>query len=229
MMSANTVSDAPTIRELDIQKFVENRPQKTAKVDNIDEKGKPPNNLFKPKDPFTGKVVLKETLTGPDAGEVCHIVFEHEGKVPYLEGQSIGIVAPGEDKNGKPHKLRLYSIASSAPGDYGDGKSVSLCVKRLIYEDEEGNEVKGVCSNYICDLKQGDEVKITGPVGQALLLPKDPKANIIMLATGTGIAPFRSFLWRFFFEKHEDYEFDGKAWLFMGVPTSSALLYDNEF
>jgi len=86
-----------------------------------------------------------------------------------------------------------------------------------------------VCSNYICDLEAGEEVAITGPVGKALLLPKDPNATVIMLATGTGIAPFRSFLWRFFFEKHPDYKFDGKAWLFMGVPTTSALLYDDEF
>jgi ferredoxin--NADP+ reductase len=96
--------------------------------------------------------------------------------------------------------LRLYSIASSAPGDYGDANTVSLCVKRLIYEDEDGKEVKGVCSNYLCDLKEGTDVKITGPVGKALLLPKDPNATVIMLATGTGIAPFRSFLWRFFLE-----------------------------
>lgn len=105
-----------------------------------------------------GTVVSNTTLTGPDAGEVCHIVFEHEGKLPYAEGQSIGIIAEGEDAKGKPHKLRLYSIASSAPGDYGDAKTVSLCVKRLIYEDEDGKEVKGVCSNYICDLKPGTKV-----------------------------------------------------------------------
>jgi hypothetical protein len=47
------------------------------------------------------------------------------GKVPYREGQSIGIVPPGVDANGKPQKLRLYSIASSAPGDFGDYKTVS--------------------------------------------------------------------------------------------------------
>ncbi|XP_065878311.1 CBL-interacting serine/threonine-protein kinase 1-like isoform X1 [Euphorbia lathyris] len=45
------------------------------------------------------------------------------------------------------------------------------------------------------------------------------------LATGTRIAPFRSFLWKMFFEKHEDYQFNGLAWLFLGVPTSSSLLY----
>ena len=222
---------APTTmeaRSLVLDDMVKDRPQTTAKIENFKD-GKVVMNTYKPKDPFTGKVVFNETLTGPDAGEVCHIVFDHDGKLPYAEGQSIGIIAKGEDANGKPHKLRLYSIASSAPGDYGDGKTVSLCVKRLIYENDAGEEVKGVCSNYICDLKAGDEVMITGPVGQALLLPDDPKANIIMLATGTGIAPFRSFLWRFFMEKHPDYSFDGKAHLFLGVPTSSALLYDNEF
>jgi len=227
-MSA-TSTDAPTVRDLDVMTFTENKPQNTAKIDNIDEKGQVPNNTFKPKEPFKGKVISNTTLTGPDAGEVCHVVFEHEGKLPYAEGQSIGIIADGAQENGKPHKLRLYSIASSAPGDYGDGNTVSLCVKRLIYNDDEGKEVKGVCSNYICDLKEGTDVQITGPVGKALLLPKDPNATVIMLATGTGIAPFRSFLWRFFFEKHDDYKFDGKAWVFMGVPTTSALLYDNEF
>jgi ferredoxin--NADP+ reductase len=46
------------------------------------------------------------------------MVFGHEGEVPYKEGQSIGIVTDGEDKNGKPQELRLYSIASSALGDF---------------------------------------------------------------------------------------------------------------
>lgn len=48
------------------------------------------------------------------------------GEVPYKEGQSIGVIADGVDKNGKPHKLRLYSIASSALGDFGDSKTVSF-------------------------------------------------------------------------------------------------------
>lgn len=218
------------MRNLDIMSFTENRPAPHTKIDNEDEKGGPKhNNTFKPKEPYMGTVLSNTTLTGPDAGEVVHVVFDTNGELPYLEGQSIGIVADGEDDKGKPHKLRLYSIASSAPGDYGDGKTVSLCVKRLIYQDDEGKEVRGVCSNFIGDLKPGAKVQITGPVGKALILPKDPKANIVMLATGTGIAPMRSFLWRFFMEKHDDYEFDGKAWLFMGVPTTSALLYDNEF
>lgn len=58
---------------------------------------------------------------------LCEIDWPYyTGEIPYREGQSIGVIPDGEDKNGKPHKLRLYSIASSALGDFGDSKTVSL-------------------------------------------------------------------------------------------------------
>ena len=50
----------------------------------------------------------------------------------YREGQSIGIVPPGVDANGKPQKLRLYSIASSALGDFGDNKTVGIIILLLV-------------------------------------------------------------------------------------------------
>lgn len=53
--------------------------------------------------------------------------------MPYREGQSIGIIPDGIDKNGKPHKLRLYSIASSALGDFGDSKTVRLLLNKNNY------------------------------------------------------------------------------------------------
>uniref|UniRef100_A0A0D9WKW5 Ferredoxin--NADP reductase, chloroplastic n=1 Tax=Leersia perrieri TaxID=77586 RepID=A0A0D9WKW5_9ORYZ len=188
-------------------------------------------NKYRPKEPYVGKCLLNTKITADDApGETWHMVFSTEAEIPYREGQSIGVIADGVDaKTGKPHKLRLYSIASSALGDFGDSKTVSLCVKRLVYTNDQGEIVKGVCSNFLCDLKPGSDVQITGPVGKEMLMPKDPNANIIMLATGTGIAPFRSFLWKMFFEKHDDYKFNGLAWLFLGVPTSSSLLYKEEF
>ncbi|KFK44126.1 hypothetical protein AALP_AA1G219100 [Arabis alpina] len=187
-------------------------------------------NRYRPKEPYTGKVLLNTKITADDApGETWHMLFSHDGEIPYREGQSVGVIADGIDKNGKPHKVRLYSIASSALGDLGNSETVSLCVKRLVYTNDAGEVVKGVCSNFLCDLTPGSAVKLTGPVGKEMLMPKDPNATVIMLATGTGIAPFRSFLWKMFFEKHEDYEFNGLAWLFLGVPTTSSLLYQEEF
>merc|ERR1719240_1550214 len=179
--------------------------------------------------------------------------------VPYLEGQSIGVIAPGPDKKGqKPAKIRLYSIASSAVGDCEDSKTVSLCVKRVVEVDDPKWEIKyanrevgedkpdkagtafpdkkvyrGVCSNHICDMSVGDDVLITGPTGAEMLLPEEQDANIIMLATGTGIAPMRSYLRLLFSDKAGEAadgsrKFKGLAWLFMGVPYSKSLLYDDE-
>ena len=60
---------------------------------------------------------------------------------------------------------------------------------------------KGVCSNFLCDTEPGDEVQMTGPAGKVMLLPEeDPKVDYIMVATGTGIAPYRGFLRRLFVE-----------------------------
>ena len=114
-----------------------------------------------------------------------------------MEGQSIGIIPDGEDANGKPHKLRLYSIASTRHGDDCQGSTVSLCVRQLQYE-KDGTTINGVCSTFLCDIEPGAKVKITGPVGKEMLLPPDEEANVIMLATGTGIAPMRAYLRRMF-------------------------------
>jgi ferredoxin--NADP+ reductase len=165
------------------------------------------------------------------SGIVQHLTFDiSAGDLHYLEGQSIGIIPPGEDEKGKPHKLRLYSIASTRHGDMEDNKTVSLCVRQLEYQHPEtGETVKGVCSTHLCELPVGSDVTITGPVGKEMLLPDDEDATIIMLATGTGIAPFRAFLWRMFKEKHEDYKFKGLAWLVFGVPYSENILYKDDF
>jgi ferredoxin--NADP+ reductase len=210
------------------QDFLENDPYWDQK--NI------PNNTFKPKEPFTGKILSCKRIVGPQAtGETCHIIMNHEGKMPYWEGQSYGVVPPGlNPKNGKPNSVRLYSIASSRYGDDMTGTTTSLCVRRATYWDPElkadDPAKKGVCSNFLCDSKPGDEVKLTGPTGKAMLLPEEkPDTDIIMVATGTGIAPYRSFWRRLFVEKTPAGEaYKGMAWLFLGVANTDALLYDDE-
>ena len=194
-----------------------------------------PVNLYKPKAPFLGTVTENYSLLKEGAiGRVQHITFDLSGGDPhleYVEGQSIGIVPAGEDAKGKPHKLRLYSIASTRHGDNLEGNTVSLCVRQLQYE-KDGETINGVCSTYLCDVEPGTKVKITGPVGKEMLLPEDEEANVIMLATGTGIAPMRTYLRRMFEPREREengWNFRGKAWLFMGAPKTANLLYDADF
>jgi ferredoxin--NADP+ reductase len=194
-----------------------------------------PVNIYRPNNPFIGKCLSNEELVGEGGiGTVRHLIFDiSEGDLRYLEGQSIGIIPPGNDNKGKPHKLRLYSIASTRHGDGVDDKTVSLCVRQLEYKHPEtGEMVYGVCSTHLCNLQSGDDVKITGPTGKEMLLPEDPNVNVIMLATGTGIAPFRAYLWRMFKENERavntDYEFKGLAWLIFGIPTTPNILYKEE-
>jgi ferredoxin--NADP+ reductase len=194
-----------------------------------------PVNIYRPNAPFTGKCVSNDGLLAEGGiGMVQHVKFDISGgDLRYFEGQSIGIVPPGKDHKGKPQKLRLYSIASTRHGDDVDDKTVSLCVRKLEYKDEKtGKEVEGVCSTFLCNLKPGDEVQITGPTGKEMLLPEDPDAKVIMMATGTGIAPFRAYLWRMFKdnERHAnpDYHFKGLAWLVFGVATTPNILYKQE-
>ncbi|KAF3886290.1 MULTISPECIES: ferredoxin--NADP reductase [Nostocales] len=194
-----------------------------------------PVNIYRPNAPYIGKVISNEPLVKEGGiGLVQHIKFDISGgDLRYIEGQSIGIIPPGVDKNGKPEKLRLYSIASTRHGDDVDDKTVSLCVRQLEYKHPEtGETVYGVCSTYLCNIKPGDDVKITGPVGKEMLLPADNDANVIMMATGTGIAPMRAYLWRMFKDNERaanpEYQFKGFSWLIFGIPTSPNILYKEE-
>ncbi|MBK1986628.1 ferredoxin-NADP reductase [Sphaerospermopsis aphanizomenoides BCCUSP55] len=194
-----------------------------------------PVNTYRPNAPFIGKCISNEPLVKEGGiGIVQHLKFDLSGgNLKYIEGQSIGIIPPGVDKNGKPEKLRLYSIASTRHGDDVDDKTVSLCVRQLEYKHpESGETVYGVCSTHLCFLEPGAEVKITGPVGKEMLLPDDTETNVIMLATGTGIAPMRAYLWRMFKDAERaanpEYQFKGFAWLLFGVPTTPNILYKEE-
>ncbi len=197
------------------------------------EKKKVPVNIYRPKEPYLGKCTdIYDLVNEGGIGTCRHMTFDISGgDLHYIEGQSIGIVPPGEDDQGKPNKLRLYSIASTRHGDNLDGKTVSLCVRKLEYKDPEtGEQVEGTCSSFLCNLKPGDDVAITGPVGKEMLLPDDEDANVIMIATGTGIAPFRAYLWRMFLEgdKNPDYNFKGFSWLFFGIPKTENILYKEQ-
>lgn len=150
---------------------------------------KPSVNLYNLTSPAIAKVQGSYRLTSENSGaEVRHIILDFGAQpFPGLEGQSIGIIPPGTNDGGKPHLPRLYSVSSPRDGERPNYNNVSLTVKR---------EEQGVCSNYICDLKKGDKVKVTGPFGSTFLMPDDPSARLLLICTGTGSAPFRAFTMR---------------------------------
>ena len=149
--------------------------------------------LYTPDRPAIATVSGNLRLTGPESDvDIRHIVLDFGKTVfPVLEGQSIGIVPPGTDEKGRPHHVRLYSVASPRDGERPGFNNVALTIKRIA-EDESGTPVHGVASNYLCDLDRGAEVKVTGPFGTTFLMPDDPNARIVMICTGTGSAPFRA-------------------------------------
>lgn len=190
-------------------------------------------NLYGPKAPekfITATVTgnFRVTEVGKQAGsdyDTHHIVLDF-GNLPFpvLEGQSIGIVPPGTDATGRPHHARQYSIASPRNGERPGYNNISLTIKRVL-EDHQGKPVRGVGSNYMCDLKVGDKVQVIGPFGASFLMPNHPRSNIVMICTGTGSAPMRAMTeWRRRLRQSGKFE-GGKLMLFFGARTKEELPY----
>jgi benzoyl-CoA 2,3-epoxidase subunit A len=183
-------------------------------------------NLHGPKAPTTATVVgnVRVTAVGKEY-DTHHVVLDF-GSMPFpvLEGQSVGILPPGQDDKGKPHHARQYSIASARNGERAGYNNLSLTVKRVL-EDHHGKPVKGVASNYVCDLKVGDTVQVIGPFGSSFLMPNHPRSHIVMICTGTGSAPMRAMTeWRRRLRQSGKFE-GGKLMLFFGARTQEELPY----
>ena len=183
-------------------------------------------NLYGPKSPISAKVVgnMQVNEAGTD-NETHHIVLDF-GSLPFpvLEGQSVGIIPPGVDAHGKPHHARQYSIASPRNGERAGYNNLSLTVKRVV-QDHQGQPVKGVASNYLCDLNTGDSVQVIGPFGSSFLMPNHAGSHLVMICTGTGSAPMRGMTeWRRRLKASGSYE-GGKLVLFFGARTQQELPY----
>ncbi|MCL4799383.1 MAG: benzoyl-CoA 2,3-epoxidase subunit BoxA [Burkholderiales bacterium] len=163
-------------------------------------------------------------LTAEDtSSEIHHIVLDFGNTAfPVLEGQSIGVIPPGEDANGKPHHVRLYSVASPRNGERPGYNNLSITVKRVT-EDRDGRPVRGVASNFLCDLRKGDQVKIVGPYGATFLMPNHPGSSIMMICTGTGSAPMRAMTERR--RRRIALKEGGDLMLFFGARTPGELPY----
>jgi benzoyl-CoA 2,3-dioxygenase component A len=144
--------------------------------------------------------------------------------LPVLEGQSIGVLPPGLDAEGKPHRVRLYSVASPREGERPGKNNLALTVKRVV-EDWNGKPVRGIGSHYLCDLAKGDEVRLIGPYGTTFLMPNHPGAHIVMICTGTGAAPMRAMTERRRRKWARGEGIGGRLMLFFGARTPAELPY----
>lgn len=176
---------------------------------------KPVNYLYNQSNPVEAVVQGNFRLTDEQSSsDVRHIILNFQGKpFPALEGQSLGIIAPGSNADGNAHLPRLYSVSSPRDGERPGYNNVSLTVKR---------DIKGICSNYLCDLKRGDTVKVTGPFGATFLMPTDRDARLLMICTGTGAAPMRAFTMA---RQRTVGERAGGMVMFFGAPTPESLPY----
>jgi len=186
-------------------------------------------NLYGPK---AAETSITATVTGnfrvTEVGsdyDTHHLVLDF-GTLPFpvLEGQSIGILPPGVDARGKPHIARQYSVASPRNGERPGYNNASLTIKRVL-QDHQGQAVRGVASNFMCDLKVGDTVQVSGPFGASFLMPNHPSSSIVMICTGTGSAPMRAMTeWRRRLRATGRFE-GGKLMLFFGARTQEELPY----
>ncbi len=153
------------------------------------------------------------TAAGAES-DVRHIVLSFGDTVfPVLEGQSIGIVPPVTDPDGRPYPLRLYSVASARDGEKRNANNLALTVKRV---------PGGLVSEWLCNLEVGDRIAVTGPFGSTFLMPNDPAADILMICTGTGSAPFRAFTER---RRRATPDAPGRLVLLFGARTPDELPY----
>lgn len=189
----------------------------------------PYTNLYGPK---ANQKFIQATVVGnvrvTEAGkdyDTHHIVLDLGAQpFPVLEGQSIGILPPGADDNGRAHHARQYSVASPRNGERPGYNNISLTIKRVL-QDHQGRPVRGVASNFMCDLAVGQRVEVIGPFGTSFLMPNHPRSHIVMICTGTGSAPMRAMTeWRRRLRQSGKFE-GGKLMLFFGARTPQELPY----
>ena len=149
---------------------------------------KPRVNAFTRSAPAIAKVTGNLRITTNEAASDVRLIVLDFGATPfpYLEGQSLGVIPPGTGADGNRHAMRLYSIASARDGERPNTNNVALTVKRVRDRSPDGQLFEGVASNWLCDLRLGEEIEVAGPFGATFLMADDPDADLLMICTGTG-------------------------------------------
>ncbi|MCU7843403.1 MAG: oxidoreductase [Candidatus Thiodiazotropha sp. (ex Monitilora ramsayi)] len=166
-------------------------------------------------------------ITPDSTDEVRQLVLQIDDPAfRYAAGQSIGVLVPGPHEFGNEFHHRRYSIANPAQTGNAEAAELEILVKRCFYIDEiSGERYPGIASNYLCDAKPGDKIRITGPFRSPFKVPADNTCNLLMIGTGTGVAPFRAFTQQIY-DQHGSWK--GDVRLFYGDQGGMNLLYLND-
>jgi ferredoxin-NADP reductase len=174
--------------------------------------------------PLIGIVTEKKKInTNPKMDVVDLVVDVKNQGLEIKEGQSVGIIPPGI----KNTWMRFYSVASIARNMHDNVEKLTLCVKRYIWYDKQGNETKrGLASSYLSNLRPGETLPLYGPFGLQLQPTHPPDANLLILASGTGIASFRTMLEKRYAKGSGE---SGKTHLLFATPNPQDGYYHNDF
>ncbi|KTD08433.1 ferredoxin--NADP reductase [Legionella jamestowniensis] len=157
----------------------------------------------------TFPITLKEAyMLSP---KVKHFIFDAEKNPPfnYIAGQFITIHF---ENNGKMFK-RSYSIANIPSQD-----------NRI--EFAAGYVEGGPGTELLFNLHPGDTINITGPFGRLILKDDIPK-RYILVATSTGVTPYRAMLEEL--KRRLQLNPDLKIVILQGVQKREEILYLDEF
>ena len=127
-----------------------------------------------------------------------------------------------------PLKPRYYSISSSP---MVDPKKCSITVGVVGGPARSGRgSYHGVCSSYLAGLPEDSVVEgFARPPSTPFVPPEDPATTMIMVAAGTGLAPFRGFLQERAAIKHEQGKEVGSSLLFFGCrDPQQDFIYEDE-
>lgn len=126
----------------------------------------------------------------------------------------------------RPLKPRYYSISSS-PRVNPEQVSITVGVVQEPAWSGQG-EYRGVASNYLAERQPGEDITMFIRTPESRFqLPKDSETPIIMVGSGTGVAPFRGFLQGRASMKQEGKSL-GEAYLYFGCRNEGDFFYRKE-
>ena len=150
------------------------------------------------------------------APSVGHYQFVRDDGQPldFVPGQFIQVHFRYAD--GTPAK-RSYSLATIHDHALGPGEAVEIAVSYV---------PGGAATALFEGLPEGGHVEASGPFGRFCLMPGDRNARYLLIATGTGVTPYRSMLPQL---QSLMAERGVEVMLLQGARTPAELLYGDEF